>query len=385
MSSNKSGNNNVVWWFLVTVILVSWSSLVSAESDIRISGFLTTIVTQGKNDTDTPYANGMATKDLEWDTRDNHVGIQFASTINPKMDVAAQFISRGGDYNYNLETDWAYIDFKAFKNARFRVGKYKVPQFILSDYLDVGYAYPWVRPPQDVYGTNPLIALNGVDLLYKIDIYSSKLLFDLFVGDGTHNTTIPPRTVDYSQENFPPDQAFPDEMKGQQILFDTKNTRGAAIKFASQSFTMRAGYFKTDVDASVGPMELKDVPGAFGGVGFTMDVADIIAYAEFIRRNTDPQMELAFPDQDAWYVTLGYRFGKFLPTYTFSEIKPGLDKSDLAVEEKSQAVGFRYDIADSADIKFEALYVKPKEGNHGLFDDPVEKGTIYSASFDVIF
>jgi hypothetical protein len=148
---------------------------------------------------------------------------------------------------------------------------------------------------------------------------------------------------------------------------------------------MRAGYFKTDVDASVGPMELKDVPGAFGGVGFTMDVADIIAYAEFIRRNTDPQMELAFPDQDAWYVTLGYRFGKFLPTYTFSEIKPGLDKSDLAVEEKSQAVGFRYDIADSADIKFEALYVKPKEGNHGLFDDPVEKGTIYSASFDVIF
>ena len=94
MSSNKSGNNNVVWWFLVTIILVSWSGMVSAENDIRISGFLTTIVTQGKNDTDTPYANGMATKDLEWDTRDNHVGIQFASTINPKMDVAAQFISR---------------------------------------------------------------------------------------------------------------------------------------------------------------------------------------------------------------------------------------------------------------------------------------------------
>lgn len=387
MSSYKNGNKKVMVWFLLSVVLVSWSGLASAENEpgVRISGFLTTIVTQGKNDIDTPYGNGIASKDVEWDTRDNHLGIQFASSINPKMDVAAQFITRGGAENYNLETDWAYIDYKAFKNTRFRIGKYKIPQFIVSDYLDVGYAYPWVRPPQDVYGTNPLIALNGIDLLYKIDIYSSKLLVDLYVGDGTHKSAIPPRTVDFYQAQYPEDTQFTDEIKGQQILFDTKKTRGLSVKLAAQTFSIRAGYFKTDVDASLGPMVLKDVPGAFGGIGFTMDAADVIVYAEYIRRNTDPKMEVAFPDQDAWYTTLGYRFGKFLPTLTYSQVKPGVDESPLAIEEKSTALGFRYDIADSADIKFEALQVKPKDGNHGLFNDPVDKGRVYTAAFDVIF
>lgn len=379
-------NKKVLRCLLTTMIMVGCSGMAAAEeSGVQISGFLTTVVSQGKNDIDTPYSNGLATKNVEWNTRDTHLGIQFAGAINPKMDVKAQFITRGGAENYNLETDWAYVDYKAFKNIRFRVGKYKIPQFIVSDYLDVGYAYPWVRPPQDVYGTNPLISLNGIDMLYKVNFTSSKILLDLYVGDGSHKSAIPPRTVDYSQENFPVDQQFPDESKGQQITFETNKTRGFSLAYAAQTFTMRAGYFKTDVDAALGSLVLQDVPGAFGGLGFTMDVADIVAYAEFIRRDTDPQMELAFPDQDAWYVTLGYRFGKFLPTYTYSQIKQGVDKSELAIEEQSNALGFRYDIADSADIKFEALFVKPKEGNHGLFNDPVDKGTVYSASLDVIF
>ena len=365
---------------LVSVLAVfgSWNNTALADVDVRVSGFLTTMVTQGSNDKDATYDYGVATKDLEWDTRDNHVGLQFASSIDPKIDVTAQFIARGGFENYAMETDWAYIDYKALDNTKLRIGKYKVPQFIASDYQDVGYAYPWVRPPQDVYGTNPLISLNGIDLSYKANIYSSKLFLDLFYGDGTHKTFVPPRTADLNPD-------VPAEYKGASVSFDTKKTRGIAIKYSAQTFTLRAGYFKTEVDANLGTKVLKDVPGAFGGVGFTMDVNNIIAYSEFIRRNTDPEMADAFPDQDAWYITLGYRFGKFLPTLTFSQIKPGVDKSILAIEEKSGALDFRYDIGKSADIKFEALYVKPKEGNHGLFYEPVKSGKVYSASFDVIF
>ena len=370
---------------LVSVLAVfgSWNNTALADVDVRVSGFLTAMVTQGSNDEDATYDNGIATKDLEWDTRDNHVGLQFASSIDPKIDVTAQFIARGGNDNYAMQTDWAYIDYKALENAKFRIGKYKVPQFIASDYQDVGYAYPWVRPPQDVYSTNPLIALNGIDLSYKINIYSSKLFLDLYYGDGRHESFVPPATIDSGAV-----PGLTESDKGKPIYFDTKKTRGFAVKYAAQTFTLRAGYFKTEVDAQLGTdpnSVLHDVPGAFGGVGFTMDVNNIIAYSEFIRRNTDPQMAGAFPDQDAWYVTLGYRFGKFLPTITYSQLKPGVDKSPLALEERSTAIDLRYDIGKSADIKFEALYVKPKEGNHGLFYQPVKSGKVYSASFDVIF
>ena len=371
-------NKKLVVGIALTSLLNVNSAVLAAESNVRISGFLTTIFTKGSNNKDTGYANGLAQKDVELDTRDNHLGVQFASTINPQMDVTAQMIARGGETEgYNLEADWAYVDYQALESVRFRVGKYKIPQFIASDYLDVGYAYPWVRPPQDVYSTNPLISLNGVDMLYKIGTGSSKMFFDVFYGDGTHKTFVPPRTVDLSGG------ALPASMKGQQISFDTAKTVGAAIKYATPHYTVRAGYFKTKVTQE--DFGLTDVPGAFGGIGFTMDYNNIIAYAEFIRRNTDPLMAGAFPDQDAWYTTLGYRTGKFLPSVTVSNIKPGVDKSPLAIEETSQAIDLRYDLTASADLKFEYLRVKPKSGNHGLFDVPVDKGTIYSLAFDVIF
>jgi len=374
MKSNKF----VLGLTLVTGLFACSSAVLAKETDIQISGFLSTIFSKGVNDIDTRYANGLAEKDVEMDTRDSHLGVQFSGAINPEMNVTAQFISRGGETeNYNLQTDWAYVDYQAWQNVGLRVGKYKIPQFIASDYLDVGYAYPWVRPPQDVYGTNPLISLNGLDLISKSQFGASKLYFDLYYGDGTHKTFVPPRTVDLSGGAIPP------EMKGQSIVFDTHNTVGFGMKYVAPHYTLRAGYFETKVDAP--DFNMEDVPGAFGGIGFTMDVSDVVAYAEFIRRNTDPEMEQAFPDQDAWYITLGYRMGKLLPSVTFSQIQQGVDKSPLAVEETSTAVDFRYDLAESADFKFEVLYVNPKDGNHGLFDDPVSKGKVYTAAFDVIF
>jgi hypothetical protein len=77
--------------------------------------------------------------------------------------------------------------------------------------------------------------------------------------------------------------------------------------------------------------------------------------------------------------------GKFLPTYTVSQIKQGVDESPLAIEETSQALDIRYDLLESADIKAEVLYVKPKDNNHGLFDEPVDSGTIFTVALDVIF
>lgn len=370
----------MILWFAAAAVLLSGNNaaLAADYGNIRISGFLTTIFTKGTNDKDVGYANGLAEKDVELDTRDNHLGVQFASTINSDTKVTAQMISRGGETNsYNMETDWAYVDYQALESVRFRIGKYKIPEFIASDYLDVGYAYPWVRPPQDVYATNPLISLNGVDMLYKINAGSSALFLDLYYGDGTHKTFVPPRTVDLSGGTLPA------SMKGQQVSFDTKNTVGFGIKYVAPHYTVRAGYFKTKVTQE--DFMLTDVPGAFGGVGFTMDIHDFIAYAEFIRRNTDPDMAGAFPDQDAWYGTLGYRFGKFLPTFTVSQIKQGVDKSPLAIEETSQALDLRYDLSAATDIKFEVMRVTPKDGNHGLFEEPVSKGTVYSAAFDVIF
>src|SRR5690606_2551065 len=48
-----------------------------------------------------------------------------------------------------------------------RVGRIALPVFIAADYRKVGYAYPWVRTPIEVYGVLPLSSSDGADLSWQ--------------------------------------------------------------------------------------------------------------------------------------------------------------------------------------------------------------------------
>ena len=63
-----------------------------------------------------------------------------------------------------------------------RAGKIKFPTFLISDYYEVGYAYPWIRPPQEVYSSNPITTLNGVDVLARFRLGDMSLLVQPYYG-----------------------------------------------------------------------------------------------------------------------------------------------------------------------------------------------------------
>lgn len=367
---------------IIGAVLLSavYSNFVVAVGNVKIDGFMSFVATRSFNDANTPYFNGVATKDLGVDTLGNRLGLQFAAQVDPDIDITAQIVARGGPSNYNVTTDWAYINVKPNINWKIHIGKYKISQFMVSDYALVGYAYPWVRPPQDVYSTNPLVSLSGVDVFYKKPLGNSNFLAQAFYGSGTHNTFIPARTLD----------AFgAPQLKGTVVPFTTNSTQGFNIGLASDVYTLRVGYFSTRVDVNIDKPGLKyklhDVWGSFGGLGFTMDLNNFVTYFELISRDTAPEMAGAFPDQYAGYVTFGYRSGKFLPYVTYSRIEQGVDKSPLALQEQSSALGLRFEVSHASAMKFEVMQVVPEKGNHGLFFDPVQDGIVATATYDVIF
>ena len=47
--------------------------------------------------------------------------------------------------------EWAYLTYRPTRNWQFKAGKLRTPFFMYSDTLDVGLAYPWIVPPQQVY------------------------------------------------------------------------------------------------------------------------------------------------------------------------------------------------------------------------------------------
>lgn len=350
----------------------------------KVAGFVSYGVTKGVMPEGVVYDYGLADDELNLDTRDTRVGIQISADIDDNTSITTQFIGRGGpESDYHMNVDWGYINYNLGQSFKLRLGKYKINQFLVSDYADVGYAYPWVRPPQDVYGTNPLVSLDGFDLLFKKPLGKVNLLAQIYYGSGNHHSNVPYRFAAKCQAGetpFDPAQCPPG---GMDVEFATRFTHGWNFGIGNDVATLRLGYFSTRVD--VPAMGLDDVWGSFGGVGFTMDWHNLVTFAEYISRDTDDNLAAAFPDQKAWYITQGYRVGKVLPIFTYSHIRKGVDPSLFAIEQHSVAMGLRMELSGASTLKFEAMKVVPEDGNEGLFISAVKDAKIYSLVFDTIF
>ena len=360
-------------------------------AEVELSGYLTFATTYASTDNtgDITYYNALANTDhWDFDTRMNHVGVQIYSALTDKVSVTLALTAQGGQSGYEVTPEWAYGTYQFNQDWGLRMGRFKGPFYMVSDYRDVGYAYPWVRPPEEVYSTNPIKSVNGLDLVFQKTVNDVNYLLEIYGGSGTNETLVnanlapgfcPPATCPYAPTDVP-------------FEFETYNSAGFSASIGTEAITFRAGYYNTKVNA---PPIVSEESGSFAGVGLIVDWRNILFYSEYVQRDTDdtPTMSVAFPDQNAWYATLGYRFSSFLPYVTFADIDEGNDAVPNALRQSSVALGLRWDIDDAAAIKFEAKQIDPGESSfggpyakYGLWDGAlVDKGNVYTITFDTIF
>ena len=362
-------------------------------SDIDISGYASFAGTYSNAKTTTgsnaDFYNGLATKDAQFDTEGSHFGLQIHTKVSEKVHFAADLSAQGGSSNYNVKASWAYATYDFNDELSLRMGKYKGAFYMVSDYKDVGYAYPWVRPPLEVYSTNPIRSLSGLDLVYQGTVSDLSVLLELYAGNGTHTAKYLPSTIDDTSLGLPSTVK-----KGDSVEFKTPNAKGFNLSVSGDIGTFRIGYFQTQVDAAA--FGKYHEFGSFGGLGFNIDWHNLVVYSEYIMRDTAANLAGAFPDQTAYYVTTGYRMGKFLPYITYAKLDKGKDNSPYAQLQSSVALGLRTEVSSSSAVKFEVMKVTPVKNSlstsfnsttsgYGLFNLPVKDGTIATVTFDVIF
>lgn len=367
-------------WLLACASLPVWAA------DVTISGYASFAgtYTDSKNSSGTavPYYFGLATNKAQFDTEDNDIGLQFAATVSDNVDMTVVLHARGGSAtNYNIDTQWAYASYHINDDLELRMGKYKGPFYMISDYKNVGYAYPWVRPPLEVYSTNPIEALSGLDLLWQKSGGHLRYLFEVYGGNGTHTGRVLAQVADGSGGAY---------TTGQAVSFDTPKSVGVNMSISGDVGSIRLGYYSTDVNAAA--FGITNQHGSFAGLGFTIDWNNLVVYSEYIIRNTDNTtlMQSAFPDQKAYYMTLGYRIAKYLPYVTYAKIDEGEFKSPVAQVQDSVALGLRAEVGDASAVKFEVMRVNPQSnsagGSYGLFNaGTVKDGNVYTVTFDTIF
>lgn len=407
---------------LLSAAIVSVLASTSAQA-IQFDGFMTAgaskIVSIDDADKGNIYIGGLGdrgiTEDLTFE-KDTRFGLQISSDVTEDMSVVAQILGRGDQGNFNAIIEWAYIDYEIHDTTSIHVGKIKQPVYLVNDYIEVGYAYPWIRPPQEVYySNNPLNTVNGIELLLQFPVGKGTLSFQPYLGSN--------------RDDIP---------NGGGAYFEAENIYGIDIKYSGRGYAVHASNFQCEVKligdpfvtsaALVGGTVEVDLGGSKGdcnvsSTGFNLDLANVVVYAEWQKRTTDETLSRAFGDTESYYATLGYRFGKWLPHLTYASIEgeastvglptngaaevvsgpaTGLNLNFPVALQTSITAGLRYEVNDSAALKFEYMVVDvetdPQElaaanqgFNYGLFNTnfdvagPTDKVGIMSVALDVIF
>ncbi len=400
---------------LATAVLSVLAS--SSAQAIQFDGFMTAGgAIHDDSDNKNIYIGSLGdrgiTNDLTFET-DTRFGLQISSDVTEDMSVVAQILGTGVNGNFNAIIEWAYIDYEIHDVASIHVGKIKQPVYLVNDYVEVGYAYPWIRPPSEVYyQNNPLNTVNGIELLLQLPVGPGTLSFQPYLGSN--------------RDDIP---------NAQGAFFEAENIYGLDIKYSGRGYTVHASNFRCEVNTT-GNFTLEgtgvgDVAVDLNGkgdcdvtaAGLTLDLANVVVYAEWTKRTTDDTLSRPFGDQEGWYTTLGYRFGKWMPHITFasidgeaSTVTPGAVEVTstggpipegttfnfpVAIQ-TSITAGLRYEVNDSAALKIEYQVVDVEDdpaeladanqqANYGLFNtdftkqSPTDKVSIISVALDVIF
>jgi hypothetical protein len=250
------------------------------------------------------------------------LGLQLDSPISDHLGITAQLVSDGGQTNdYKISSEWAFAKYRFNDNWSIRAGRLRNPAFLLSEYLKVGYATPWAQPPREVYWQMPggLQNISGADVTYSNTLLNQDLNVTVFTG--AVNTTF--------------------SLSGSPVSIKGNNALGTNITFGNEALTFRAGYetaeFKVNGSAlqfirdtlanpalvgvsnleSAKRFDIDQKRGKFFGVGYRLEWNNIYSLAEYTRREFAGWMA----DTYGYYGTIGYRFGNFLPTLTYSRFR----------------------------------------------------------------
>ncbi|MEZ8776008.1 hypothetical protein AB4406_06795 [Vibrio splendidus] len=374
---------------VAALISMAFGANAANMDDLRISGFGSVGI--GKSDNAIGYA-GYTDEKLDWE-QETLAGLQFDFQVNERAKFVTQIVANSRyDYEPKIEMAYASYDFEAFTA---RAGKLRLPLFFYSDYTDLGYAYPMIRPSQELYENIVLKGYTGADLLIPIELENSSILLQPVVGIGTIDE----------------DDSIVGEVKLDKLF-------GISANWNVDDFTFRGSYFVAESNPSCdfqNPLSnpycqlgaiLDSQDGQFISLGAQYDNGDLLVNVEA----ADVQLEGQFYDYQSVSGLVGYRINEFTPYVSVSWVETTDNeerenmtttaiKESMNYERLSYSVGSRWDFAKNMSLKADVTYVDYRDTSGG-FQSNVEttanpyiatgnyledSSIVYSARLDFVF
>ena len=394
-SSNKQEKNNaqpIPYTAPVHGFAPQSAHSLGLGSRIHVNGFLSAGV--AKTNTTANYNipdHGSINNNINY-TANSLVGLQIIGDITRQFSAVVQLVANGDNTNgnqpYHVKAEWAFLRYAATPGLQFRAGRFRLPAFMYSDTEEVGYTYPWVTLPNEVYRIVPFNNMNGFDMIYSLPLGNSGwvLSFQPYVGENQSQYDL------YTNDaSFIP--------SGTTATFDENDLLGGVVSMSNQYLTLRANYTRVNLNGYIPNLPslnntnlslFHNVPASFYSVGAKFDYHHFLAVSEYAHRNTPDQLAAL----TGYYGMVGYRIGKFLPNLTYAHIDTTnthelitTEGAELPEAQRSYTAGLDYYINSNVVAKVGVSQITPLDGTNGLFDAPVGRQYVYlySASLDIIF
>ena len=342
-----------------------------ALAEVEFQGFAS-FVGGATVDSNDEYDGGLAqdklsgyTDKLEYD-KNSVYGLQAVSRLGDGLTATGQIIARGSE-NYKPEFEWMYMTYNITPTLSAKFGRIRTPFYMLSEYLEVGYTYHWIRPPQELYAAQ-ITNMDGASLLYN------KAMGKV---DGQFAFSVANRN-EYSEDSAFTKSDFKSIVAATaQFEFDGHSTK---LIYVQGDLTLE-GAGVTGVEASFGGtgtsfvddhVSIQDKQLIFTGIGFDLNFHPIKVILEYSKLDFDEILLLA-SEETRTLASVVYSFGDSNVSYSLSGNKKegdtGIVNNAPAGAEGTVAgliastdrdvtthtLGFRHDFHDSAAAKVELI------------------------------
>lgn len=346
---------------------------------LKIDGFISAAYVRSDDSAITENWGGITEKN-DFGALSN-IGVQMSFSPNPRTSITTQFIARGEE-QWRMEAEWAYIAFKASNQLDLRLGRQKAPLYLLSEYIEVGFANPWIYAPDEVYGITGDSTYDGINMLYKIPM-------------GNWDTTL---------QAMWGNNAFNHALVGDVSLDDLVSL---SITTRNDYITYRLGYSLVTGNIPALNVHLPTIANTeitagdtLNFLGLDSDITYLSAGAIYDNGHWLVMAEFAQLEVDGWftdtngaYLMMGYRLGKMMPHLTAAKMEvqdqgarnigtitsggtillsPGeqvgtIADSFFAQNQSTYTLGLRYDILPAVSAKMELSHITNFNGSTGQF------------------
>ena len=379
----------------VLVTLCSCSALLSTpiKADIQFNGFASIVA--GK-DLDDDITFGVVEHDSDISFKqDTKFALQATADLDQGLSATAQIMARGQD-DFDATFEWAYLSYELNDSNTLRAGKLRLPFYNYSDYLDVGYAFPWLRPPDAMY--NLLFStFEGVSWLNTTELGDWDVSSQVFFGNTSQEffrrSNPTQGSVDWAGIN----SQFSNgdwSLYGSYVRISDAdipiveniygNLRSNSSLNAAQQGQLNL-FTALENAQQLGNLSMNGDDGYFAALGAGFNNGTLSLMAEYSEYDVEDSL---LSTNKGWYVHAGYSIGKFMPHITYMKRSTDLDEGEINgnfdaplqqgatavtrgqfVEYTGIVLGLRYDFHPRAALKIDFLSFDD------IFDAPNRAGT----------